>query len=103
MSSSLFQEMEGFTLFDGLVPSSGLSDFGLAVEDQLDAGILFPGDSLVKHEIKNEVGSEEMFTIKHDIGHEELFEDFLSTGSIEGNLHIKLCMYGDFFLLIFNF
>lgn len=63
----LFQEMEDFTLFDGLVPSSGLLDFSPAVEEQLESGILFPGDSLVKN----------------DVSPGDLFEDFLSDNTLE--------------------
>ena len=50
LMSSFFQEMEEFTLFDGLVPSSGV-DCGLGVEDVFDTGLVIPGDSLVKDDI----------------------------------------------------
>ncbi|XP_076072404.1 uncharacterized protein LOC143044339 [Mytilus galloprovincialis] len=81
--SSLFQEMEEFTLFDGLVPSS--SGFGPGVEDldKFDVGFGIPGDSLVKDEY----------------GPGELFEDVLSSGPLEENNWMETvdlsCLLGD--------
>lgn len=66
--SSLFQEMEEFTLFDGLVPSDELLGCSPVVEDHFDAGLEIPGDSLVKN----------------DFGPNFLFQDLLSGGSLEG-------------------
>ncbi|XP_052067927.1 uncharacterized protein LOC127707439 [Mytilus californianus] len=85
--SSLFQEMEEFTLFDGLVPSS--NGFGPGVEDldKFDVGFGIPGDSLVKDEY----------------GPGELFEDVLSSGSLEENNWMETvdlsCLLGDNSLL----
>ena len=83
----LFQGMEDFTLFDGLVPSSGLLDISPAVEEQLESGILFPGDSLVKN----------------DVSPGDLFEDFLSDNTLEGKFLYIFKGRQVFFLFIYFF
>lgn len=72
--SSLFQEMEEFTLFDGLVPSSSGFEPGVEDLDKFDVGFGIPGDSLVKDEY----------------GPGELFEDVLSSGPLEGVFKIRI-------------
>ena len=60
-------------------------DISPAVEEQLESGILFPGDSLVKN----------------DVSPGDLFEDFLSDNTLEGKfLYIFKGRQVFFFLFI---